>query len=235
MALELLQQHKFDLVLMDCQMPVLDGYRTTQAWRAIEQAEQRPHLPIIAMTANAMAEDRQKCLDAGMDDYLSKPVDRKLLQQLLKLWLQRSKENTAKPPAATAAPAPASPATDSAKSEPPAAIDNTLDADVVADLKAVMGGEYESLIRIYLEDGPKLVSQILSALSNRDCAALVTPAHTLKSSSANLGAMVLSKLALSMEKSARAGDIVTPGMEAKRLIAEFENVQTALRALLPAD
>lgn len=234
-ALELLQQHKFDLVLMDCQMPVLDGYRTTQAWRAIEQAEQRPHLPIIAMTANAMAEDRQKCLDAGMDDYLSKPVDRKLLQQLLKLWLQRSKENTAKPPAATAAPAPASPATDSAKSEPPAAIDNTLDADVVADLKAVMGGEYESLIRIYFEDGPKLVSQILSALSNRDCAALVTPAHTLKSSSANLGAMVLSKLALSMEKSARAGDIVTPGMEAKRLIAEFENVQTALRALLPAD
>jgi signal transduction histidine kinase/CheY-like chemotaxis protein/HPt (histidine-containing phosphotransfer) domain-containing protein len=234
-ALELLQQHKFDLVLMDCQMPVLDGYRTTQAWRIIEQAEQRPHLPIIAMTANAMAEDRQKCLDAGMDDYLSKPVDRKLLQQLLKLWLQRSKENAAKVPAAATAAATASPATDAAKPDPATLIDSTLDAEVVADFKAVMGGEYESLIRIYLEDGPKLVSQILSALSNRDCAALITPAHTLKSSSANLGAMVLSKLALAMEKSARAGDIVTPGMEAKRLIAEFENVQAALRALLPAD
>ena len=81
----------YDLVLMDCQMPVLDGYSATRRWREIESSQALgSHLPIVAMTANAMAGDRQRCLDAGMDDYLSKPVTRDLLDACLSRWLRTS-------------------------------------------------------------------------------------------------------------------------------------------------
>ena len=87
-ALKRMQLEHFDLILMDCQMPVLDGYAATRRWR--EQEAQRVEggrLPIVAMTANAMAGDRQRCLDAGMDDYLAKPVSREQLESCLHRWL----------------------------------------------------------------------------------------------------------------------------------------------------
>ncbi|KFN45505.1 ATP-binding protein, partial [Arenimonas metalli] len=87
-ALERMVQGNLDVVLMDCQMPVKDGYTASREWRQHELSQGLPRLPIIAMTANAMAGDRQKCLDAGMDDYLSKPVDRRLLEATIARWLQ---------------------------------------------------------------------------------------------------------------------------------------------------
>src|SRR3546814_7131588 len=78
---------RYDLVLMDCQMPVMDGYTATRRWREREAlADDGRHLPIVAMTANAMAGDRQKCLDAGMDDYLPKTVTRSELERCLHHW-----------------------------------------------------------------------------------------------------------------------------------------------------
>jgi len=88
-ALAALAEKHYDLVLMDCQMPVLDGYQATRAFRAREPKGERP-LPIIAMTANAMQGDREKCLEAGMDDYLAKPVKKELLRKLLGQWLAPS-------------------------------------------------------------------------------------------------------------------------------------------------
>ncbi|MFA7348906.1 MAG: ATP-binding protein [Desulfurivibrionaceae bacterium] len=85
-ALAALAENRYDLVLMDCQMPVLDGYQATKAFRSREpQGEKR--LPIIAMTAHAMEGDRRKCLEAGMDDYIAKPVKKELLRKLLGRWL----------------------------------------------------------------------------------------------------------------------------------------------------
>ena len=78
--------HPFDLVLMDCQMPEMDGFEATRTIRAHESAAQRPRVPIIALTANAMTSDRENCLHAGMDDFLSKPFQRKALSQLLAIW-----------------------------------------------------------------------------------------------------------------------------------------------------
>ena len=85
-ALAALARRSYTLVFMDCQMPELDGFETTRHIRAHEQQIQ--HLPIIAMTANAMESDRQRCLDSGMDDFLSKPVTRDHLERVLTRWLE---------------------------------------------------------------------------------------------------------------------------------------------------
>jgi CheY-like chemotaxis protein len=77
------------VVLMDCQMPELDGYAATAAWRAVEAQEGRGHTPIIALTAHAMEGDRERCLAAGMDDYLAKPVKKEDLSAMLEKWLPR--------------------------------------------------------------------------------------------------------------------------------------------------
>lgn len=86
-ALEQLGLAVYDLVLMDCQMPVLDGYRATELWRQREIDEGRKRTPIAAVTANALPADRQRCLDCGMDDYLAKPYKREDLIGLLARWL----------------------------------------------------------------------------------------------------------------------------------------------------
>ena len=227
-ALDMLQQkHDFDLVLMDCQMPVMDGYVTTKAWRRIEAERALPRLPIIAMTANAMAEDRQRCLDADMDDYLSKPVDRKLLEQIMVKWMmRRSEAQTVEAPAITGAP-PSAVLPETAAAELPA-----LNMEIVENLKEMMGSDYPSLVRIYLEDSPKLIGQIQTALDKRDFQALVPPAHTLKSSSANLGALALSDIAKTIEKSARSADINTSLQAGAGITAEFERVRAALTAVI---
>jgi len=82
-------EHDFDLVLMDCQMPIMDGYAATQALREFETENNSQYLPVIAMTANAMEGDKEKCFDSGMDDYVSKPVNQQVLKETLSKWLAR--------------------------------------------------------------------------------------------------------------------------------------------------
>jgi len=106
-ALERIRNSRFDLVLMDCQMPIMDGYTATRSRRMMEADRNLPHLPIVAMTANAMVGDREKCLAAGMDDYMSKPLNRGLLALTLKKWLPPDAKS--RPSAATAGPVAAPP------------------------------------------------------------------------------------------------------------------------------
>ena len=86
-GIETLESGKFDLVLMDCQMPVLDGYEATKAIREGEIENSQPRIPIIALTANAMIGDSEKCLAAGMDDYLAKPFEEPMLEEKIAFWL----------------------------------------------------------------------------------------------------------------------------------------------------
>ncbi len=91
-VLQLVISKHYDIILMDCQMPLLDGYDTTQAIRQMEMANELPHhIVILAMTANAFKEDRDRCLAVGMDDYLSKPIRRKQLQEMLEHWMLKIK------------------------------------------------------------------------------------------------------------------------------------------------
>lgn len=224
-ALEVLQQQPFDLVLMDCQMPVMDGYEATKAWRKIEAERNLSHLPIIAMTANAMAEDRQKCLDAGMDDFISKPVDKNLLQRIMLDYLDKFQKSSQ----STDMPSPPQEPNDPQRGQDLA---NPIEQSILSELREMMGSDFNKLIQIYLEDSPRLINQIMSAILNADSAALVNPAHTLKSASANLGALRLSQMAFGMEKCGKAGNTQIPVESAKQIMDEFEQVKTALNAVL---
>jgi signal transduction histidine kinase/CheY-like chemotaxis protein/HPt (histidine-containing phosphotransfer) domain-containing protein len=243
-ALDKIEQNAFDAVLMDCQMPVMDGYTATRIRRQKEAAGAK-RLPIIAMTANAMAGDRDKCLNAGMDDYMSKPLNRALLEQTLRRWLPAGARSlVGQTSAHVSAPAPAAPApavaplkaaakAPATSSEPPPS-ESVLDTEVVRDLLDVMGDEFTDLVRVYLEDTPKALAALDQAANRGHVEGLIAPSHSLKSTSANLGAIGLSELAKRLEHGARAGSLGAP--EALAIVGEikrnFQRVMTELNALL---
>ncbi|TXI50498.1 MAG: sensor histidine kinase [Lysobacter sp.] len=221
-ALLRMQASRYDLVLMDCQMPVMDGYTATRRWREHEAASDASRrLPIVAMTANAMAGDRQKCLDAGMDDYLAKPVTRGELERCLFHWQQMAQQGNPQGPdrasieaAAAAIPTgrlpQAGPALAAAPAAPPPApppqdaASTVLDLGILDELRSMLGGEVDRLIEVFLDDTPRLIAALETAAVAPDYDMLRNAAHSLKSSSANLGAVALSNAAKKVEHGARA-------------------------------
>ncbi|WP_353084773.1 ATP-binding protein [Stenotrophomonas sp.] len=227
-ALEALHSQAFDLVLMDCQMPVVDGYDATRRWRAHETAQGAARLPIVAMTANAMAGDRERCLQAGMDDYLSKPINRETLQAVLARWgnvvADVVADETAQAPSHATTPVPPGPPS-SMRDETPAAV---LDQDVLDELLEVIGEDTARIIGVFLEDTPPLIRQLQDASVAADLDQLRALAHSLKSASANVGAMALSSAAWRIEHDARAGTLERPAVAVALLIAEFARARIAL-------
>ncbi|NUS37515.1 MAG: response regulator [Lysobacter sp.] len=250
-ALLRMASNRYDLVLMDCQMPVMDGYTATRRWRENERAAgDGQHLPIVAMTANAMAGDRQKCLDAGMDDYLAKPVTRAELERCLHRWWRPRREGSPpatsdEPGSATAAqipaPAPTEPAVASADvvvaeaPQTPALVEagtGLLDLDVLSELRLVLGDEMERLVHVFLDDVPQQIIQLEAAALGPDFAMLREVAHSLKSASANLGAMALSAAAKRIELGARMQTLDRPAVAVALVASEFERAREALLAAL---
>ena len=220
-ALAKLDEAEFDLVLMDCQMPVLDGYAATRRWRELEQQRKvQRRLPIVAMTANAMAGDRRKCLDAGMDDYLSKPVSRAELEQCIARWKDTQM------PVPAAAPA--------LSEQRDAQRPGVLDQNVLSELREVLGAEVDKIIAVYLEDTPRLIAQLEHAVAASNPIALRIAAHTLKSSSANVGALTLSNAARDLEYGARDGTLSQPAVAVAQIVSEFTQVREALKASMAA-
>jgi len=252
-AIERLVDGQYDAVLMDCQMPIMDGYGATRLWREHEEQLAAKRLPIIAMTANAMAGDRQKCLAAGMDDYLPKPVTRDQMADTLARWIPQLPE-----PAAPPAPMPAPPAV--ARSQPvmpsprqPVAHNATaslespgalpplstqfirgpaIEREVLDELRAVMGEDFKSLISVFIEDAPGHLAHLEAAALAGDLPGMVASAHTLKSASANLGAMALSELARTIEAGARQQQLAAPELRVARLAQELYRASDELRRLL---
>ncbi|HSE12064.1 MAG TPA: ATP-binding protein, partial [Rudaea sp.] len=247
-AIDALQERAFDAVLMDCQMPVMDGYTATRVLRQRESETGRGRTPVIAMTANAMAGDREKCLGAGMDDYLSKPLNRALLEQTLRKWVRAGAQTR---PVAADAPAPAKPAPAAAPGQPAAAAPavpaapptapppppsaGALDTGIIGDLLDVMGDEFPDLVRVYLEDTPKNVALLEVAARQRSIEGIIAPSHSLKSTSANLGALRLSELAKRLEHGARSGELTEPLILVGELKREYQQVAAALTELLAKD
>jgi len=235
-ALEKLATRRYSLVLMDCQMPVQDGYSATREWREMEQLRGSDRLPIVAMTANAMAGDRQRCLDAGMDDYLSKPVSREQLQKCLQRWLPGREvfvERTLDPAQerrVVEAVQPLQPASSAgaARGYTTSAFP-VLDHDMLDELQEIAGNETARIIALFLEDAPRLISQLETAATVPDLDAMRDAAHTLKSSSANVGAMALSAAAKRVELGARACNLDRPAVAVALVIAEYARARMALQ------
>ena len=205
-ALEAYSRIPYDLILMDCQMPELDGYEATKKIREAENVKHEvkeegspdalhftaEHVPIIAVTANAMQGDREKCLQAGMDDYLSKPIRPEELSHVLAKWLPKS-ESLSSPIAENSQAFISSSPSNSNSSD-------VINHETLAELESLGGREFlQTISQKFLKDALECVTFIEEALENQDLTKVKEAAHGLKGISRNMGADALAQVALDIE------------------------------------
>jgi CheY-like chemotaxis protein/HPt (histidine-containing phosphotransfer) domain-containing protein len=236
-ALDAVRDGDYDLVLMDCQMPVMDGMAATQAirqWEATSSAESgiARHVPIVALTANALMGDAEACLAVGMDAHLAKPYTRKQLATMLAQWLPSNRVEEVD----AVADAGGSGGLDATGNDTQEAV---LDAAALANVRAVDddGAVLAEVIDIYVADAPEQMQALRKALESGQLGDMGRIAHALKSASLNVGAKSLCELCSRLERQTRAGQ----GAGAADLVAGIEalmaSVCDALRrelAALPA-
>ena len=211
---------RYALLMTDCHMPHLDGFGLTAA---IRQAEpQGTHLPIIAITANAMQGEAQRCRERGMDDYLSKPLRMQELAAMLDRWLPLPSGPAGSAPVAAVAAA----ATDAdantdtnAETEP-----SVWNPATLTELVGDNPGLHKRLLEKFLTNAEKQVTAIIAAAGSDDCTALADVAHPLKSSARSVGALRLGELCQRLETAGRAGDVLTCRSLTDGLAAAFAGV-----------
>ncbi|MCE9536556.1 MAG: response regulator, partial [Nitrospirae bacterium] len=235
-ALERSETIPYDLIFMDCQMPVMDGFAATAGIRERERQTQAAHIPIIALTANAMAQDRKQCLNAGMDDYLSKPFTQGQLQSILSRWLNRAN-------AASFPRDPGCTSTEIASSssasviqpeevEPTGLVDYTAWEPIRMLKRPGHPDPLAKLLATYVEDSRTLVGQLRQAITAKDSAMLHALAHRLKSSSATLGALTLAAHCKELEALGRERRIETAPDRFRELERDFTAVCSIFQAAI---
>ena len=224
-ALRAMEKTRYDVVLMDVQMPVMDGFEATRLVRSGKTDVPDPRIPIIAMTAHAMKGDRDLCLEAGMDDYLSKPISPQALADVLEKWSGKARETTSSPkPAGGTASA----------AEPPREEDGSTGGAPVFDRQALLtrlsGDEAlaKDIIAGFLEDTAKQLDALRAFVGRGDAESACGKAHAIKGAAANVGGPALSAAARELEIASRAGRME----EAPALFAEVERQFVRLKALL---
>ncbi len=219
-AVEALERGSYDVVLMDCQMPEMGGLEATRVIRereALLSSSHPPvHTPIIALTAHALPSDRAQCLAAGMDDYLSKPFTLEALRATLARWLS---------PQSAAASA------STERSEAPRL--DSLDRKALDTLRSLRKGGTPDLLHkvlhIYLTNAPQLLETIRDAVAHSDALALQQAAHSLKSSSANVGALQLAAFSKEMEALGKTQNMIQAVSLLPTMEAEYAVVEQALQ------
>ncbi len=201
-------QGHFDCVLMDCQMPVMDGFEATRSIRAREAGNNAARTYIVALTANAMAGDRERCLAAGMDDFLAKPFDSASLLATVARSTKRAVPETA-------------------SAGDPVTFDIVVFEQLVA-MDREMPGFLAQLTDRFLEVAPALIAGVAGA-SNESAKDAERAAHSLKSTSARFGALALARLAAQAEAAAREGHLDSARALAEAMRVEFASVSARLR------
>jgi PAS domain S-box-containing protein len=241
-AVERVASGEYAAILMDCQMPVLDGFEATRAIRS--GGGPQASVPIIALTASALASDQEECRSAGMDDFLSKPLRREALAETLARWAAprvpaaRDGDDDVTPvtgaPAAPAAPsASGAPGAPAPETRDPDGMRPTLDPAIVEDLMT-LGPEFvSSLVGTYLETAPERLEGLRDAVRNADLETVAKLAHALKGSSAAMAAQHLAALCADIERAAKYGAGTVPELVAQA-DNEYARVVEALHAVVPA-
>lgn len=204
-ALALIDRYSFDLVLMDCQMPVMDGFEACRRIRQREQSMALPQLPIVALTANAISGDREYCLAQGMDEYLSKPFSQTQLHQVLNRWLPEQH---------------AVRADEGAKVDAVGTIE--INQQVIRQLRELRAGLLLKIIGLFRGASPALVAQLHQALATKDADLLYKAAHNLKNSAANLGLLELAAACRDCEASARMGEMESAAQQVGHILRFYE-------------
>jgi len=236
-ALRAVQEGGWDAVLMDCQMPVMDGFAATGEIRRHEREMGRARtLPVIAITANALQGDREACLAAGMDDYLSKPFTQQQLAAVIGRWIAlpllaerhhgdppESAFDVDPPPPPSAPPMPAPP-------------DEPVDRAALEKIRALSrdAGDLlvQKVINAYMGDTPRHLHGLRQALAARDAGNVRRIAHGLKSASANIGAARLAVLCRDLEQRGRDGKVDGAATLLADMEREFQSVRQSLHAML---
>ena len=231
-ALEALKRFSYDLVLMDCQMPVLDGYEATRMIRMAGSEMRNPNLPIIAMTAHAMKGDREKCLEVGMDDYLSKPFSPDELRRVLEKWIghiipESHTEEKISDPGTGSSPY-QSESFEKTDQQGKSAMEIF---DRKGFLDRLMGDEDLAglIIENFLGDIPEQIADLKQHVKMGDTENAVAKAHRIKGAALNVGGVAMGAVSFEMEKAGNKGDLrrlenMMPVMEKEfnRLRAEMD-------------
>ncbi len=215
-AIKALEKIPYDVVLMDVQMPLLDGLSATRAIRSGKTQIKNPKIPIIAMTAHALKGDREICIEAGMDDYITKPIIPQALVEVLEKWVNQAHEH----PAMDLAPG-------SGISQPsgPLVFDRpALTARLMGDADLI-----KRIIAGFIKDMPKQIQALKKLIVQRDAEAAGKQAHTIKGAAANVSGLALSAIAYEMEKAGRAGKLDEVSTLFSELERQFRWLRTQMR------
>lgn len=220
-AIAQLQSQHYDIVLMDCQMPILDGYQATQELRRREGSDR--HTVVIALTAHALPNDRDKCLAAGMDDYLSKPFDQDALGAIIERWTHPTTK-----PKVVAEPSevPKTPLFSTLS------IDETLlDAKRLQTISRGKVALQKQLLQVFIENAQPGLDQMHEALQIKNFGIIEQQAHRLKGSSANVGVRVIPEVAAQMEQQAREKNLTGAIEGLKVLDGQLQKVKAFLESM----
>jgi CheY-like chemotaxis protein len=244
-AIEMLAQQNYDLVLMDCHMPQMDGFEATRLIRMREQIEypqgelestNLSHIPIIALTANALQGDREVCLAVGMDDFLSKPFSLEQLRGTLTRWLPVSPIADELRETDTLIERALLPSTHVKQFDPmpreKADLSTVIEGDALDNIRALQRPGRPDLvgtvINKYLSSAPIMLQNLAQGVAQGDARAVQQAAHSLKSSSANVGAARLAGYCQELERLSRANQVDPAEGQLRELEAEYEAVRVAL-------
>ena len=217
-AVEAIASLPYDLVLMDVHMPVMDGHEATREVRALSDDHPNRHVPIVAMTASAMKRDRESCIEAGMDDFIAKPVTPDALATLLERWLDEIERR----------------GVDRTPGPTPAA-DATADAAVFDEAALVerLMGDHElarDVLRGFLDDLPRQIDTLERTLAENDLALATRQAHTIKGAASTVSAEALRQLAAAIEAAGRAADLPTMKALVPGLRPSFDALKASIEA-----